>query len=94
MEMRGTLMELRGTLMELRNVERMARKYGGELGDQVGAASRALRPYGKQARKRALQLSRDLRPLAKKATAFAKKHPGGTVVGALCVGYLLAWLRR
>lgn len=94
MEMRGTLMELRGALMELRQVERMARKYGGQLGGQFDAASKALRPYQRRASKQALQLSRDLRPLGKQAVAFAKKHPGGTLIGAVVVGYLLASLRR
>lgn len=80
--------------MELRHFERLARKYGGQIGDQMGAASRALRPYGKQARKQARKLSHDLRPLGKQAVAFAKRHPGSTVVAAACLGYLLARLRR
>lgn len=94
MELMGTLMELRGTLMELRRMERMARKYGAQVGDQFDTATKALRPYAKQARKQVRGMSRELRPLGKQAVTLIRKHPAGTFAFALVAGYLVASFRR
>ena len=94
MELGETIVELRGTLMELMQMERMARKYGAQVTDQLDSASRALRPYAKQAQKQVRSMSRELRPIAKQVVAFAKKHPAGTFAFALFTGYLLSSLRR
>jgi len=94
MELVGTLMDLRGTIMELRQMERMARKYGAQMGDRMDTASKSLRPYAKQARKQLRQAERALRPLGKEAVALARKYPGGALACAVVVGFLLASLRR
>jgi hypothetical protein len=62
----------------------------GQFDDQVKQLARWMKPYRKQLGR----LSSDLRPWGEQAVAFARKHPGKAVGGALVLGWLLARLGR